>query len=261
MTVLIRSLFAFLVVAAVAIAGFVLSDTQRLDNSVLDASLPSGTAPPTTVAPVAATTSTVPATTTTTTTTAPPEEPATDPDTPVDLADIPQSGTGAFLPARATTGTTVGAGNIIEFSVAVEQGSGIDADELAAMVDEVLGDPRSWIAEGDVGFRRIETGGLFTLVVATADTVDQLCVPLQTNGFFSCGRNGWVALNLNRWLTATDSWTADLTEYRTYLINHEVGHYLARPHVSCPGSGQLAPVMMQQTKGTGECQPNGWPYP
>ena len=182
-------------------------------------------------------------------------------DLALSVDDLPQTGSGAFIPARSTSGTTVGSGNIIEFSVAAEQGSGVDPDALAAKVDEVLSDQRSWIAEGNVGFRRIETGGLFTVVVATAGTIDQLCAPLQTNGFFSCARNGWVALNLNRWMTATNSWTAELSDYRDYVINHEVGHYLARPHVNCPDPGELAPVMMQQTKGLQGCQPNGWPYP
>lgn len=257
-----RSLFAFVVIAVLAIAAFLFSDTSELREGMLDEEQTSapesaevtqpdsvGAEPP----------STAPATTLASA--AEPED-TTDLDpVVVSVDDLPQTGTGAFVPALTTNGSTVGAGNIIEFSVSAEQESGIDPDELAAFVDQVLGDQRSWIAEGNVGFRRIETGGLFTLVVATAETVDRLCRPLRTNGFFSCARNGWVALNLNRWMTATDTWTGDLTEYRNYVINHEVGHYLARPHVGCPSSGALAPVMMQQTKGLGDCKANGWPYP
>ncbi len=269
--VLVRSLSAFIVVASIAVIGFLVSDTRALNRSVVSEPNPTAAEAP------SSTGTTLPATATDT---APPETApvaeASDqsaqapdtgpseaelPDPPTSIDQVPQSGTGAFIPARTTSGITVGSGNVIDFSVAAEQGSGIDPDELAATVDRVLSDNRSWIAEGNIGFRRIETGGLFTLVVATADTVDKLCAPLRTNGFFSCARNGWVALNLNRWLLATDTWNADLSEYRNYVINHEVGHYLARPHVGCPGADQLAPVMMQQTKGLDGCQANGWPYP
>ncbi len=217
-----------------------LADTRELGDSYPD------------VAPQ--TTSAVPPTTTTPATAIPPTSLA------LNIADIPLSGSGEFLPA-SSFGPQVGDGEIIEYSVAVEEGIGLDPDVVAEFVDEVLGDRRSWIAEGTTGFRRIESGGLFTVVVATPDTVDQLCRPLTTNGNYSCARNGWVAINLVRWLTATDTWTAELALYRQYVVNHEVGHYLGRPHLDCPNAGALAPVMMQQTKGLDSCVENGWPYP
>ncbi|RMH67955.1 MAG: DUF3152 domain-containing protein [Actinomyces sp.] len=150
------------------------------------------------------------------------------------------------------------------FAVATEAATGVDPGEVAAFVDETLSDPRSWIAAG-VGFRRVpwaERGaGAIALVVATPATVDRLCAPLRTNGIYSCGRNGWIALNLERWLGATSDWPADLTTYRRYLVQHEIGHYLGRSHQACPGPGLPAPVMMQQTKGLDGCLPNPWPVP
>ena len=189
-------------------------------------------------------------TTTTTTTTVPPST----------TVFVPYS-TGRFQAATTAPGPAVGVAPYVEYSVATEEGSGIDPDELASFVDETLADPRSWIGDGRHGFRRVSEGGRFTVVVATPATVDELCRPLNTAGRYSCGRNGYVALNLDRWNGATDTWTASLEEYRRYLVNHEVGHYVGGQHVPCPGAGQLAPVMQQQTIRLDGCLPNGWPYP
>ncbi|CAN5484272.1 hypothetical protein BH09ACT12_BH09ACT12_23930 [soil metagenome] len=66
-------------------------------------------------------------------------------------------------------------------------------------------------------------------------------------------------LNAWRWLNGADAYEGNLNDYRRYLVNHEVGHALGKAHVGCPGSGLPAPVMMQQTKGLGECSANPWP--
>lgn len=169
--------------------------------------------------------------------------------------------TGRFV-ASSAPGATFGTAPGLTFSVKAEEGSGIDPDELVAIVDGILADPRSWAGDGVTGLERVADGGEFTLAVATPATVDDLCSPLRTNGYFSCARNGWVALNLDRWNSAIEEWPTSLDDYRAYVVNHEVGHYIRGPdHPSCPGSGGLAPVMMQQTKGLDGCLPNGWPYP
>jgi hypothetical protein len=70
---------------------------------------------------------------------------------------------------------------------------------------------------------------------------------------------GRAVLNLMRWRHGAPAFRGNMTMYRRYLVNHEVGHVLGHSHRSCHASGARAPVMMQQTKGVGSCRANGWP--
>jgi Protein of unknown function (DUF3152) len=180
------------------------------------------------------------------------------------LEDLPLSGPGTFTYAPGA-GEAVGTEPYRRFTVAAEDESGVDPVALAAFVDDVLGDPRSWIADTHTGFVRVGEGEEvdFIIAVAAPQTVDALCAPLETISQYSCGRNGWIALNLFRWETATDDWPGSLDVYRHYLLNHEVGHYILGPNHQneCPAKGDPAPIMMQQTIDLHGCAPNGWVYP
>lgn len=144
----------------------------------------------------------------------------------------------------------------VRLRVEVERGLAIDSDCFAAEVIEILNDERGW----GVNFALVDGDDFdLRLVLASPATTDALCYPSKTNGIYSCRSGNRVTINVMRWESATDDYAEDLSTYRQYLINHEVGHFLGRGHVSCPGTGEPAPVMMQQTKGLGECSANGWP--
>jgi hypothetical protein len=68
-------------------------------------------------------------------------------------------------------------------------------------------------------------------------------------------------LNAWRWAHGAEAYGKDVSAYRQYLVNHEVGHRLGHGHVGCPARGKRAPVMMQQTKSVGSCKANPWPLP
>ena len=69
-----------------------------------------------------------------------------------------------------------------------------------------------------------------------------------------------VCINFDRWMTGSHHSKLKLSDYRIYVINHEIGHALGRGHVKvCTCKTCPVPVMMQQTKSIGECKPNVWP--
>lgn len=136
----------------------------------------------------------------------------------------------------------------------------------ADVVEQVLADPRGW---GRAGFRLVrQPDAPFAVVLAEADEVDRLCLPYDTFGLYSCQNGPVVALNADRWRTATPQWTGDLATYRQMLVNHEVGHLLGQHHPpagegqpQCPAPGVPALVMAQQSTELDGCLPNPWPLP
>jgi hypothetical protein len=118
--------------------------------------------------------------------------------------------------------------------------------------------PRGWRAAG-VQFRRVRRGGDFTLVLAAAGTLPSFSSGCSVQ--WSCRVGRHVVVNQLRWRQASPAWNAagrSLRDYRHLVVNHETGHWLGRGHTSCRGRGR-APVMMQQSKGTGGCRFNPWP--
>jgi hypothetical protein len=156
-------------------------------------------------------------------------------------------------------------GRLYRFRVAVEKiVEETSADEFAEVIDETLGDDRSWINDGRLRLRRVPKSGDFdfTVYLASAKTSERMCASggLDTEGYTSCRVPGQVIINADRWADAVPDYDGELEMYRRYTINHEVGHEFGHGHESCPGEGQKAPVMMQQTFGLKGCTPNPWPY-
>ncbi|MFV0315715.1 MAG: DUF3152 domain-containing protein [Microthrixaceae bacterium] len=223
--------------------------TDKLPTTVLE------TVPPTSAVPTTA----VPTTAAPTTATPPTASTSTAPSTTTATA-APAGRRGVFVKAPGSS-AVVGSGPLRTYTVEVEEVLGLDPTEVAAQVDATLADQRSWIGDGSVSFQRVPEGGSIRILVASPPTVDSRCLPLNTVGELSCRSGSSVNINSDRWAGATDDWTLDLAAYRSYVVNHEVGHILGHNHRSCPGTGQTAPLMMQQTKGLRGCLPNPWPYP
>jgi hypothetical protein len=176
---------------------------------------------------------------------------------------VPESGSETYQAAKKSVKSTSSAGTRRRYDVRVEDGLSIDPDEAALLIQGVLDDPRSWRVTHRWRFDLTLVGRSATLhaYIVTPTTTDRLCAPYLTRGEVSCQNGNRVVLNAKRWLLGADSYGSDLTNYRRYLINHEFGHALGKHHLDCRGPGRLAPVMMQQTKGLGDCRRNPWPLP
>lgn len=174
--------------------------------------------------------------------------------------NAPLTGDGTFATAAGSS-PVHGSGWRFTYQVEVERGLPITPRQVAAQIDRILGDQRSWIGAGGLSVQRLSSGAGVQIKVSSPGTTDALCYPLQTNGELSCRTGSQVVINAKRWLQGSPNVPASLDVYRTYLVNHEVGHALGHGHVYCPEPGALAPVMQQQSKGMQGCRPNGWPFP
>jgi uncharacterized protein DUF3152 len=185
----------------------------------------------------------------------------------------PPAGTGFVERGAGTvsvvdgTSAVYGTGPLERFVVEVEDGIGVDGAQFAAAVEATLGDPRSWGHDGQLSFQRVGAAGAasgdydFRVSLVSPGSMEVYCPGVGTGGYTSCRYGERAVINLARWETAVPDYAGDVATYRLYVVNHEVGHALGHGHEQCPGPGQLAPVMEQQTLGLQGCVKNAWPYP
>jgi predicted Zn-dependent protease len=192
-------------------------------------------------------------------------EPSTPPET-VGVESYVEQGAGTLAVVDGTS-AVVGTGPLQRFIVEVEDGIQVDGTAFATAVEATLNDPRSWGNGGRYSFQRVGVAEAlagqfeFKVSLVSPGSMETYCPGVGTGGYTSCRYGDRAVINLARWATAVPDYEGDVATYRQYVVNHEVGHVLGNGHVDCPGPGQLAPVMQQQTLGLEGCVKNAWPYP
>jgi hypothetical protein len=180
--------------------------------------------------------------------------------------DYVEKGQGGVSVVDGTSGV-LGTGPLRRFAVEIENGVDVDAQAFAHAVETTLGDSRSWGHGGKMSFQRVGRAAVaagdydFKVSLISPGNMERYCPGVGTGGYTSCRYGDRAVINLARWATAVPHYDGDIATYRDYVINHEVGHVLGHGHVNCPGVGQPAPVMVQQTLDLQGCEKNAWPFP
>lgn len=128
---------------------------------------------------------------------------------------------------------------------------------FAKVAAATLAEMKGWSLRHNVAYHRVASNGDFRLILASPGAVAG--ASSACSSYWSCRVGSQVLINLDRWRYATPSWNQSKRAYRSFVINHEVGHWLGLGHAGCGGAGRPAPVMMQQSKGLYGCRHNAWP--
>ncbi|QFZ16816.1 DUF3152 domain-containing protein [Saccharothrix syringae] len=167
-----------------------------------------------------------------------------------------EQGAGTYQVVPGATERAGGGGRLYRYNIAIEDGVepvdyGGDREAFARTVDSFLADPRSWVGAGQVSMQRVEGDDVdFTVSLSTTGTTHALCgFSIQFESSCWHPPSGRVVINVARWVRGAKAYGNDIVAYRTYAINHEVGHVLGIQHEGCKENGRPAPVMMQQSFG------------
>src|SRR3954466_6495871 len=91
----------------------------------------------------------------------------------------------------------------IRYSVSTAGHVAGDPDEFGRIVDAVLADPRGWTLGGSVLFKRVPSGGRFTVTLAEPSIVD---AHGGCTAVYSCTSGRLVLVNDDRWRLGTRSY-------------------------------------------------------
>lgn len=141
----------------------------------------------------------------------------------------------------------------ITYSVVVDPDVDFSLQDFARDVAICLADPNGWESKGYRFFQVKRNPQVVIHLTSKAGLRKVGC-----DDTLSCAELGGheIRINAYNWKQGSAKSGQDLNGYRQYVISHEIGHILGHDHAKCPGKGQLAPIMLQQTLGLHGCLPN-----
>lgn len=129
----------------------------------------------------------------------------------------------------------------------------VNPAQIEFFIVAYLNDPDGWSKKGYF-FEPVKENPHVFIHLSSPETIEQKCHFKGLSCAEMNGKNVW--LSSQRWFHGASKSKLSLDNYRQYLVSHEIGHILGHDHEHCPCVGCKAPVMMQQTKGIGQCKPN-----
>ena len=139
----------------------------------------------------------------------------------------------------------------MKFLFTIDPGIPLKYSDTLLDITAYLNDPDGW----GILFVPCKENPDFHIRLSSDSTITKIC---GLPSGLSCAELGGkhMYLNFDRWMHGSAKSGLDLANYRQYMVSHEVGHILGHEHVKCPGRGNPAPIMMQQTLGIQNCKPN-----
>jgi hypothetical protein len=141
----------------------------------------------------------------------------------------------------------------VTYTVVVDPDVRFSLTDFAQEVAICLADPNGWESHG---YHFVAVKSKPQVVIHLSSVKGLAAVGCDTS--LSCAELGGKEMRINeqRWRHGSPKSGQDLDGYRQYVISHEMGHILGRGHAKCPGRGQPAPIMLQQTLGLHGCLPS-----
>jgi hypothetical protein len=150
----------------------------------------------------------------------------------------------------------------ISYSYTVEFSNSLSLkkNKIINKIQDVLTNKKGWSKLGyNFNFMDVNTNPHFCIKIVPESTIVRIC---KFKGLSCADSNtNTIYININLWRKGSSKSKLNLEDYRTYLINHEVGHILGKQHIdkNTLKPRTKAPVMIQQTLGINDCIPNCWP--
>lgn len=135
----------------------------------------------------------------------------------------------------------------------------IDPAGFAATVAGILDDASGWSPDRAIRFRRVAEGGDFRLHLAAAAAVTGAHPACRAGQGCRVGDDLWI--DHERWGTPAPAYAGRGGDWQRWLVNHLVGHWLGLDHAGCPAAGAAAPVLLDQGRALGGCEPEPRPAP